>query len=487
MAPDKSTTTEAQLLTALFNLATSGATQAIQKTDTGFANVDISSSSGGANAALSNLSSVAINTSLLPGTNDGAALGTATFSFSDLFLASGGVINWNNGNVTETQSSAALSFNGTSGVDVTINGTPAGTTLTIAGTGNGVGINASGVTNGVAFRAIALVNSGIGLDVTCTSGTGQGFRFNTTSVTATSASAIQITGSANMTNDYTGNVIYLDTTKSITANATRNVSGVGNMLSIAPTYSITGAQPSIHNMSGATVNFSRTILNSSSNGSSSLNVSGALVAITNTKSTATSPIVDTGILLDINQNNATGSGLTLNVNNTGTGNLALFSGTGNVGIGTGTTISAKLHVTTTTEQLRLGYDSSNFTSFTVGSTGLLTISKQVTAPQIINTSNALTASANAATVPITSRITTVTNNSAATLTITITTSGAVDGQLVMVRVLDFSAVAQSITWVNTENSTATVPTTSNGSTTLPLTVGFQYNNATSKWRCIASS
>lgn len=101
------------------------------------------------------------------------------------------------------------------------------------------------------------------------------------------------------------------------------------------------------------------------------------------------------------------------------------------------------------------------------------------------TNNAIAASGNAATVPITARIHTVTNNSAATLTITLTTTSAVDGQLQLIRILDASAVAQTITWVNTENSTVTAPTTSNGSTTLPLTVGFQYNSATSKWRCIA--
>jgi hypothetical protein len=105
---------------------------------------------------------------------------------------------------------------------------------------------------------------------------------------------------------------------------------------------------------------------------------------------------------------------------------------------------------------------------------------------LIYTNNAITASGNAATVPVTHRLSTVTNNSAATLTITITTAGATDGQMLMVRILDFSAVAQTITWVNTENSTVTAPTTSNGSTTLFLTVGFIYNGGTSKWRCIAS-
>lgn len=107
--------------------------------------------------------------------------------------------------------------------------------------------------------------------------------------------------------------------------------------------------------------------------------------------------------------------------------------------------------------------------------------------QVVYTNNAITASGNAATVPITARLNTVTNNSAATLTITMTTTSAVDGQMTIVRILDASAVAQTITWVNTENSTISAPTTSNGSTTLPLTVGFMYNSATSKWRCLASS
>lgn len=106
---------------------------------------------------------------------------------------------------------------------------------------------------------------------------------------------------------------------------------------------------------------------------------------------------------------------------------------------------------------------------------------------VIYTNNAIAASSNAATVPITARVNTVTNNSAATLTITMATASAVDGQLSMVRILDFSAVAQTIAWVNTENSSISAPTTSNSSTTLPLTVGFQYNGATSKWRCIASA
>ena len=106
---------------------------------------------------------------------------------------------------------------------------------------------------------------------------------------------------------------------------------------------------------------------------------------------------------------------------------------------------------------------------------------------IVDVNNAITASGNAATVPVTSRLNTVTNNSAATLTITMTTTSAVDGQMTIVRILDATGVAQTTTWVNTENSTVTAPTTSNGSTTLFQTVGFIYNGGTSKWRCLASA
>lgn len=106
---------------------------------------------------------------------------------------------------------------------------------------------------------------------------------------------------------------------------------------------------------------------------------------------------------------------------------------------------------------------------------------------LIDVNNAITASGNAATVPVTYRLNTVTNNSAATLTITMTTTSAVDGQMTIVRIYDFSGVAQTLTLVNTENSSVTAPASTNGSTTLPLTLGFMFNNATTKWRLIASA
>lgn len=66
----------------------------------------------GANTALSNLASVAINTGLLLGASDGGALGSATKMWSDLFLASGGVINFNAGDLTLTHSANLLTLGG---------------------------------------------------------------------------------------------------------------------------------------------------------------------------------------------------------------------------------------------------------------------------------------------------------------------------------------------------------------------------------------
>jgi len=60
------------------------------------------------------LNTPTVGTSLLPTTDDGAALGSTSKKWSDLFLASGGVINWAVGDVTITHSANLLAFAGAS-------------------------------------------------------------------------------------------------------------------------------------------------------------------------------------------------------------------------------------------------------------------------------------------------------------------------------------------------------------------------------------
>lgn len=94
---------------------------------------------------------------------------------------------------------------------------------------------------------------------------------------------------------------------------------------------------------------------------------------------------------------------------------------------------------------------------------------------------------NAGTVPVTAQRAIFTNSSSATMAITIATTSATSAQPLVVQIYDFAGTPETIGWTNTENSTISVPTTSNGSTTLPLTVGFIFNSSTTKWRCVASA
>jgi len=76
-----------------------------------------------------------------PNVTDGAALGTAVLMWSDLFLASGAVINFNNGNMTLTHSAALLTIAGTPSILITpntvitggVDSTPVGATTPAVG------------------------------------------------------------------------------------------------------------------------------------------------------------------------------------------------------------------------------------------------------------------------------------------------------------------------------------------------------------------
>lgn len=178
-----------------------------------------------------------------------------------------------------------------------------------------------------------------------------------------------------------------------------------------------------------------------------------------------------------------GGTITLNV---GTGSWTILGGTV-----AGRTLTVSGNTTLATSSITYGSGAVITVPTVTDTAAVLGTAQTFTAQEkfnnFIDVNNAVTVTTNAGTVPVTFRLNTFTNSSAATMAITMATTSAVDGQMTIVRIYDFSAVAQTIGWTNTENSTVSVPTTSNGSTTLPLIVGFMFNSATTKWRCIASA
>lgn len=96
-----------------------------------------------------------------PGSNDGGALGSGTLSYSDLFLASGAVINFNNGDVTVTHSANTLAFAGASS-GYTFDSLA---TITSAGA-NALAVGANGTTNPVFNVNAATASVATGISIT---------------------------------------------------------------------------------------------------------------------------------------------------------------------------------------------------------------------------------------------------------------------------------------------------------------------------------
>ena len=113
--------------------------------------------------------------SLSPGTSDGTALGTTSLQWSDLFLAEGGVINFDNGDVTITQTGNALAIAGTDGTSfaghITASGKIKGDGSAIENlqrpiTASSIHFSASMDNAGYYFRAGGNVTCSIGLNAT---------------------------------------------------------------------------------------------------------------------------------------------------------------------------------------------------------------------------------------------------------------------------------------------------------------------------------
>ena len=111
---------------------------------------------------INNINQLVLNQSrLAPSTNDGSILGSASLGWSDLFLASGAVINFNNSDVTMTHSSNQLEVNGGNFVvqsNIECNDLDIGGTAT--GDGSGLtDLNGSQITTGtIAAARVATLN-----------------------------------------------------------------------------------------------------------------------------------------------------------------------------------------------------------------------------------------------------------------------------------------------------------------------------------------
>jgi hypothetical protein len=75
---------------------------------------------------------------------------------------------------------------------------------------------------------------------------------------------------------------------------------------------------------------------------------------------------------DYNNSVAIGGNISPNTTTYTGAHMLVDGSTGDVGVGVVSSLSARLHIIKTTEQLRVGYDASNYYSTTVGSTGLVT-------------------------------------------------------------------------------------------------------------------
>lgn len=459
--PGYSTSIEAALLTALNNLAAGGTGTAIQKVDaTTFANVTLSTGT-----------SITLTTN---GTSGAATLINGVLNIPNYTSGGGG-----SGTVTS----------------VATDGTLTGGTITTTGT---LGINLSNANIWAAAQTFA-------------SGTlkvaGPGAGVATISYANTGTSATLTIPSDNSGSFVIDNVTQTLTNKTFT---TPVINGITTGTGISTSSTVSTIILRDTQGSAFAINFVNGFNSAATAGGTTTltNVSNPVRVLTGTQTqTLVLPVTSTltvGYQYQIT-NQSTGA-VTIQSSDTSTitilaaGTFALFtcvlaSGTTAASWNAqyfGSIITSGKSFSVSNTIILAGTDGTTMTFPSTSATIARTDAAQTftgtqTFAQIVTTSNAITASGNAATVPITSRISTVTNNSAATLTITITTASAVDGQMIAVRILDFSAVAQTITWVNTENSTVGVPATSNGSTTLPLTVGFQFNSGTSKWRCIGTS
>lgn len=172
--------------------------------------------------------------------------------------------------------------------------------------------------------------------------------------------------------------------------------------------------------------------------------------------------------------------------------IVTLSETGSLGLGIGSsTASARLHAISTTEQMRLGYDTSNYVSTTVSSTGVVTLNAVGSGASFIFQDPTFTAiptttTAASGTLTIDVANTEFAERTALTATTTIETTGtAVNGQKLIIRLKD-DGTSRSLSWnAIFVSGGPTLPTATTAGKWTHL--GFIYNSTNSKWMLVAST
>jgi hypothetical protein len=420
-----------------------------------------------------------VTTVFSPTASDGVALGSGTLMWSDLFLASGSVIDWNNGDLTLTHSANTLTLAGgilalpSSGFSINaVTVTSTGTQLNYLNAATGTTGTTS--TNVVFSTSPTLVTPVLGV-ATATS-------INKVAITAPATSAtLTIADGKTLTVNNSGTISGGDAW--VLAIAAAKTLTVSNTLTLAGTDSTTMTFPS----TSATI--ARTDAANTFTGAST---ASAWVLTSPTITTKISPTADDGAPLGDTTHNFSdlflASGAVINFNNSNytiTHTAGLLTTNGNLSVN-GT--SGVLSVGT----IELGHATANTLS---ASSGVLSI-EGVVIPSISSTNTLtnkrmtrrLTTTNAPGATPTTNTdnvdIMNFTGLGTAITSMSTNLSGTpVDGDLIEFRFTD-DGTARGITWGATfAATTVALPTTTVISTM--LRVGFEYSGST--WKCIATA